>query len=89
MILIAFTLSLGAAAALIIGLGAVVSSEAPAGPAAAGRRGPDLRSDPRSRAGFEPRPNGERLRLALRRSALRRRFPALDAAVIPRKPVSP
>ncbi|WP_264049921.1 hypothetical protein [Methylobacterium flocculans] len=39
MILIAFTLSLGAAAALIIGLGAVVSSEAPAGPAARGDAG--------------------------------------------------
>lgn len=39
MILIAFTLSLGAAAALIIGLGAVVSVEAPVQPAPGGSAG--------------------------------------------------
>jgi len=39
MILMAFTLSLCAAAALIVGLGAVVSVEAPAHPAARGDAG--------------------------------------------------
>lgn len=39
MILIAFTLSLSAAAALIIGLGAVVSAEAPAASGARGDAG--------------------------------------------------
>ncbi|WP_292494716.1 hypothetical protein [Methylobacterium sp.] len=39
MILIAFSLSLCAAAALIVGLGAVVSVEAPANPVARGTAG--------------------------------------------------
>ncbi|WP_272481515.1 MULTISPECIES: hypothetical protein [Methylobacterium] len=39
MILLAFTLSLGAAAALIIGLGTLVSVEAQAGPDARGDAG--------------------------------------------------